>query len=683
MIRFYLFVVSVLFFIPSFSQVIDTTVLYEMEKLSNKVNSSYHEGAPVVTPDGNTLYFFRTNHPQNRYGKDETQDIWFSVKGKDGEWGPAYHADNNLNRNKSNQIVSVVNKGRTLVLDGGKGKNDRGLSISSWEGGEWSKPEAVEIEGYEKMNIGKFSGGCMSDDMKYLILYFSEKSGQTFSDLYLSKQISSMHYSKPVKMPLSTPKDEFGPFLSQDETKMYYASGMDGGYGSLDVYQTERLDDSWMKWSTPVNLGPPVNTKGFDAYFSVDGSWENAFTTRAYMSLDGGSLDIMSLKPKPEVTLKGKVMDIYTHEPLQAFIEIEVLKIGKLPTKSKLDGTYKTLIRERGTYVFFAHSEGYEDYYDTLELPNPARKELIEKNLMLTPKRPEVEISGTVYDNKTSEKLGDVRIGFKTRFYDTLITQTGTSGYYQTKLPNTGKYIVTLSKEGYYNDSEFIEIKEEKGKSYYTVKHDFYLDPEKRPIILKGTVSNQKTGKHMHVDMHYRSLSGRTGDFNSHNNGHYKIKLPESGTYQIIANAEGFLTYKDTVTVHVPYHDHEFEKNVEMVPIEVGATVRLNEIYFDFDKAELRPESYPELGRVVEFMQLNSTLTIEISGHTDDRGSDEYNEKLSQERSDAVRTYILSKGIKANRIVAKGYGESKPLVANDSDENRQFNRRVQFTILKK
>ena len=683
MIRFYLFVLSVLFFSSSYSQIIDTTVLYEMEKLSNNVNSSYHEGAPLITPDGNTLYFFRTNHPQNRYGKDGTQDIWFSVKDKEGEWGPAYHADNNLNRNKSNQIVSVVNKGRTLVLDGGKSKNDRGVSIANWEGDAWSKPEAVDIEGYEKMNAGKFSGGCMSDDMKFLILYFSEKSGATFSDLYLSKQIAPMKYSKPVKMPLSTPKDEFGPFLSQDETVMYYASGMDGGYGDLDLYKVERLDDSWMKWSKPVNLGPPVNTKGFDAYFSVDATWDHAFTTRAYMSADGGSLDIMSLKPKPEVTLMGKVMDMYTHEPLNAYMEIEVIDIGKLPTRAKDDGSYKRLIRERGIYVFFAHAIGYEDYYDTLDISNPGRKELIKKNIMMEPKRPDVRISGTVYDNKTKEKLNNVKIGFKTRYYDTTKVQTETKGYYSTKLPNTGKYLVTLSKEGYYNDSEYLEIKQEGNKSFYELQHDFYLDPEKRPIILKGVVSNKKTGKHMHVDMHYRSASGQTGDFNSHNNGHYRIKLPESGTYQITANEEGFLTYKDTITVHVPYHDHEFRKDVEMTPIEVGATVRLNEIYFDFDKAELRPESYPELGRVVEFMQLNNTLTIEISGHTDDRGSEEYNENLSQERSDAVREYILSKGIKADRIVAKGYGESKPLVPNTTDENRQFNRRVQFTILKK
>ena len=98
-------------------------------------------------------------------------------------------------------------------------------------------------------------------------------------------------------------------------------------------------------------------------------------------------------------------------------------------------------------------------------------------------------------------------------------------------------------------------------------------------------------------------------------------------------------------------------------------------------RLNMRPESYPELDKVVALMEQNPGLQIEIGGHTDDKGSDEYNEKLSQGRADAVRQYITSQFIEPGRVTSRGYGESKPEVLNDTDANRQINRRVEFTIM--
>ena len=126
----------------------------------------------------------------------------------------------------------------------------------------------------------------------------------------------------------------------------------------------------------------------------------------------------------------------------------------------------------------------------------------------------------------------------------------------------------------------------------------------------------------------------------------------------------------------------EIHKDLYLAPIEIGQVVRLNNVFFDFDKWDLRPESYVELNRVVELMTNNPSIEIEMSAHTDSYGSDEYNFKLSDERARSVREYILSKGIDPKRIVSQGYGETKPVVPNDTDENRQLNRRVEFKILK-
>jgi outer membrane protein OmpA-like peptidoglycan-associated protein len=110
--------------------------------------------------------------------------------------------------------------------------------------------------------------------------------------------------------------------------------------------------------------------------------------------------------------------------------------------------------------------------------------------------------------------------------------------------------------------------------------------------------------------------------------------------------------------------------------------VRLKNIYFDFDKTTLKKESFVELDKVVDFLRRNPTVEIKIEGHTDSKGSDEYNLNLSQGRSQSVVDYLSSQGIDRSRLSAQGYGESKPIDTNDTDAGRANNRRVEFTIVK-
>lgn len=108
----------------------------------------------------------------------------------------------------------------------------------------------------------------------------------------------------------------------------------------------------------------------------------------------------------------------------------------------------------------------------------------------------------------------------------------------------------------------------------------------------------------------------------------------------------------------------------------------INNIFFDFNKYELKPESFLELDRLYKFLSDNSDISVEISGHTDNIGTDEYNITLSNARANAVKDYLVSKGISSNRIISKGYGKSQPVASNDTDEGRQLNRRVEFKIIK-
>ena len=149
-----------------------------------------------------------------------------------------------------------------------------------------------------------------------------------------------------------------------------------------------------------------------------------------------------------------------------------------------------------------------------------------------------------------------------------------------------------------------------------------------------------------------------------------------------MASAKSYLSVSDNMDLTNLDKYTEITRDLYLVPVEVGQIVRLNNIFFDFAKATLRPESYPELDRVVEFLQKNPTISIDISGHTDNVGSDADNLHLSSARAKAVLEYLMSKGIPPNAVSSTGFGETKPIAGNDTDEGRQLNRRVEFVINK-
>jgi outer membrane protein OmpA-like peptidoglycan-associated protein len=120
---------------------------------------------------------------------------------------------------------------------------------------------------------------------------------------------------------------------------------------------------------------------------------------------------------------------------------------------------------------------------------------------------------------------------------------------------------------------------------------------------------------------------------------------------------------------------------VELKKLAVGGTIVLKNIFFDFDKATLRPESTAELNRLIKLMTDVPTLKIELGGHTDSKGADEYNQKLSENRAKAVVDYLVKAGVTADRLKSAGYGETKPISTNETDAGRQLNRRTEFKVL--
>ncbi len=562
---------------------------YELVKMDKTVNTFRHEAAPVVSPDGKALYFFVQNHPDNTFGKDDTQDIWVSKKNDQGVWSPAEHLSSPFNIHPSNQVFTILPDGN-IFIKGGKSKGEKGFSIANPHGGLIE----LDVKDFKKMNKGRFYGATISADKKHIIMYFSETENSQFSDLYASHLQRDGSYSQPAKLQLSTKTDEVGPFIGPDQKTLYFGSARQspGRQGGVDIYKSSLQDDTWMNWSEPVNLGKPINTAALDFYFTMDNTG-NIFTSRANKALEGAQLDLYMLVPKTlGITLTGTVYNQKTNDPLQANVEIKLKDQDALKLRSNAAGKFESKIPEVSSYAITSSLEGFLSWSESFKIPLLYNDTTIHIDIPLTPISKQLVLEGHVYDQKTNKPI-----------------------------------------------------------------------PAKLDFVLRG-----------------KKASG--AKINALKEGSYEHAITELGWYVITASHEGYLNTVDSVYIN----DREvtpITKDIILQPIEVGVTVRLKNIYFDFDKTTLKNESFVELNKVVDFLKQNSSVEVEISGHTDNKGSDQYNLDLSQGRSQAVVDYIISQGIESFRLSAQGYGESKPIENNDLEEGRANNRRVEFTVLKK
>ena len=560
---------------------------YELVKLQ-EVNTYYNEGAPIISPDGKTLYFFVDSHPDNTEGKNGSQDIWMSTKNENGEWSAPKHLTSPFNQSKLNQVFNVLPDG-TIFIRGTRSKNEVGFSLVT-PSGSWRE---IEVKDFTKMNKGQFWGASISNDLKHLFLYFSETNNDLRSDIYITHAGADGKFSTPVKMSISTNLDDFGPYISPDQSTLYFATNYPrpSRHGLIDIYKCKRLDDTWNKWGPPVNVGDPLNTSAEDDYFSMD-TQGNVFVARSNSKQDGGNLDIFVLAPKVfHITLNGTVYDDKSKHPISnSSVSITVPGTEPINLKSDATGKISAHLAETEKYSINATASGFLPYKESFTIP------LLQQDTILD--------------------------------------------------------------------------------------HEIFLTSVEKVLTINGKVSNQKTGAPIDARINIINRQDESVNLNPRtNNGSYSQRVPKTGLYVFTASKEGFLNTVDSL-----YYDNDeispMTKNLVMQPIEVGVTVRLKNIYFDYNKATLKMESFVELDKVVKFLNENPTVEIEIEGHTDSDGTDLANLKLSQGRSESVMNYIVSKGISVDRLKAKGFGESKPIDTNSTPEGRANNRRVEFTVLK-
>ena len=201
--------------------------------------------------------------------------------------------------------------------------------------------------------------------------------------------------------------------------------------------------------------------------------------------------------------------------------------------------------------------------------------------------------------------------------------------------------------------------------------------------VFKGITIDALTKKPIEAEIEINdNLTGKVIETFTTNSatGKFIITLVSGKNYGIAVKSKGYLFHSENFDIPSGSGDNLVNKVIELKNIAIGSKIALRNVFFDTGKSTLRIESNGELDRIVKLLKDVPTLKIEISGHTDNTGSAAINETLSQQRAEAVVTYLKNKGIVATRLTAKGYGASKPVNSNSSDEGRQQNRRTEFEI---
>jgi len=240
-------------------------------------------------------------------------------------------------------------------------------------------------------------------------------------------------------------------------------------------------------------------------------------------------------------------------------------------------------------------------------------------------------------------------------------------------------FIAADGKTAYYSSDK---SDSKGGLDIYT----FELREDVRPyktLWVRGKVYDKKTTKGLPSAVELIDLStGRVmSRVQTDETGNYLVTLPIGKNYAFTVNRKGYLFYSDNFPLTQPDLDSTYEKNIPLQPIEVNASVVLNNVFFDVNKYELKAESQVELDKIVQLLIDNPTLRIEITGHTDNVGKPADNLSLSNNRAKAVVNYLETKGIKASRLKARGLGETKPVADNKTEEGRARNRRTEMVVV--
>jgi outer membrane protein OmpA-like peptidoglycan-associated protein/tetratricopeptide (TPR) repeat protein len=434
------------------------------------------------------------------------------------------------------------------------------------------------------------------------------------------------------------------PAISPEGKRLYFASDRPGGVGGTDIWFCDNLGN---RWGVPQNMGPKVNTTGNEMFPYLSQDSILYFTSNAQPGLGGYDIFQCRLTPKGPSS---------------------VINVG-YPINTRFDERNLILLQDDTSGFFVSNRPGglgSDDIYGCTVHP------------------PMERIVGRVVDSQTREGLDgallDIKDGNGRYLDDARITMLG-DGRFQIEAPYRNAYNVTATKNGYLQNSVALDPDTD-------ALDDVTISLQKYDYGAEGSVMHGETraplagAKVLLLDANDKLLQEAvTGP-----DGQYAFSLAPNTDYRLKVEKEGF--FKQSARISTKGRTATvIRTDFKLFPLEVDQVVRLDNIYYDLAKWSIRPDAALELDKLVQTLVDNPSVKIELSAHTDCRGKDAYNMDLSSKRAKSAVDHLIKQGIAKDRLISKGYGETKPVEACEctkcNEEQHQRNRRTEFKVLSK
>lgn len=514
------------------------------------------------------------------------------------------------------------------------------------------------------------------------------KDGTTHMNLFMAEKQGD-HWVNITALPFNDVNyDYVHPSIGVDEDKLFFSSNRPGGFGGMDLYMCEKKGNTW---GDPVNLGPKINSKKNEIFPFIHADGTLFFASDGHAGQ--GGLDLFFALQKKETWTDP----INLGTPLNSSGD----DFGLIVDLDKKNGYFSSTriggVGEDDIYNF--HTDGRIG-------ENPENNLLVDVTIFLADKSSSQELSGVKVDYIKMDELVNTEIitdadgnvtRIKTAEGETSVLAPGKlegmSGLTdeEGKLPvklNPTKYLFNLTKEGYQSKQVVREIGKENNEFLVL------LESAQNSVLYKGSIVNE---------LYNTPVTGATITFTddetqasesvtSDQNGAYEYNLKCGKSYTVTISKKGFNTgTKKISNVDCNKKDQLTDQVTSLygfsAALAEGSIIRLPNIYYNFNDATIRPDAQRDLDALIALLQQYPDLKIELSSHTDSRGTEEYNKDLSQRRADNAKEYLVNHQIVPDRVVAVGYGESR-LKNNCKDGvyctelGHQYNRRTEVKILK-
>ena len=480
---------------------------------------------------------------------------------------------------------------------------------------------------------------------------------------------------------------EQSPILSPDGKTLYFSRrAHPDNVGGVDDYEDiwySELDEETQEWQPAKNLGPPLNTPGPNFICSITQVGDetvlllgNRYEKRGRMS-QGVSMSRSKGSGKWEKPTNLNIENDYNYSEKVDYYMSTDTKVILMAVER--DDTYG----DRDIYVSFVQPNG--DYSEPKNLGGVVNSADVESG-------PFIHHDGeTLYfSSKGFRGYGGADIYVSKRLDDTWTNWS--------KPENLGKGVNGPDDDTYFNipstgsHAYFTRGRADENTDVFRFRIDELfieptdepaLDPEEIFVTIHGKVFDSKTNESIISSVYVERLpDGITvGSAETNEYGDFVFKVRPGATYGVYAAKEGYLSQDEHIDLNEITEITDIQQDLFLTPIEKGVAISLNNIFFEFDRSDLRTSSYAELDRILKLLESDKISSIEISGHTDSVGDDDYNLELSKRRAWSVYSYFIANGISASRLESVGYGETLPLAPNDTADNRRKNRRVEFKII--